>query len=1151
MTKISILSKAIIFAISGLLFCHTSYATPNNESRYTQNSVLSSGNWYKIQIPTTGVYKLTYNDLKKLGLSDPKNVKIYGYGGAILDEDFTKPYTDDLPQVSIWMSNTKENFGKNDYILFYAQGNIKWSYNPSTSQFEQEQNPYSFNSYYFVTESAENPSLVKTIPSLPTSNATTYTYNDYYLHEQELVNIGKSGRTFYGENFNVQRSRNFDLPLTGATSDQAIIQYNFVSKAPLSSGQLNISLNGNQLKTKYTEVTNDYYTAGTEINDTILTQNLKDNNTLNLTYLRGSTSDINVHLDYILVNYTRILKPYGAVTLFRSKNTSQALEYKISKATSSLLVFDVTNNYDTKQVDATLAGTWLNFIADNTTIKEYALVDTSKDIPKPTIIGKINNQNLHASTPHDMIIIVQPALQQYAQELAQMHNEDSGLTTLIVNPQQIYNEFSSGTPDATAYRRFIKMLYDKAPTEEEKPKYLLLFGGGTYDNRFIGKTFTETDKNNMLLTYQSKFSLVETASYVTDDYFGFLDDNEGAKPESATQNISIGRLPVRTEQEAADIVQKIKNYVNNNDQGIWQNNITFIADDAVAGSNPVQLEKTHMSKSEELATFVNQNYPNFYVNKIYEDNFERISGNNNTATYPDATQALLNKLNEGTLFLNFVGHGSTRSWTHENLLTLDHIKAMDNQKLPLWITATCDFSRFDDDTPSGGEAALFNQQGGAIALFSTVRVVYMANNKVMNENIIQHIFETNDGKPARLGDIIRHAKSEENLKGDLNKLKFLLLGDPALRLSYPDKTYTVDITHVNELLPNEDPINIESLGNVIIKGNIVDQEGQTISDFNGTLESIIFDVEQTLKTRGNTANGTNENVAQEYTDYTNRLFSGKAEIRNGSFEINFVAPKDILNIEGNGKMNFLAYDVDKQRQAQGSFTAYTVRGDNPNAEPENNPPIINKLFLNTEDFQSGDIVANAPVFVAEVSDDTGINLSNDGSHNISLLLDNKEEYDLTPFFDNNDGGSKSGTIRYQLPFLSNGKHTLQFTIWDVWNNATKETIDFVVASGDIKTVDSFQIWGNPAREKAIFVFNSEYPGNDVKIKINIYSLNGQMVWNHEERSTANNLNHFIYEWDLTGHGGSRLNPGLYICKAYITVDNQKVIEKSKKLVIIN
>lgn len=1135
-----------IFVFSSFL----SHALENDGSRYAPNSVLSQGTWYKIKVPATGMYKLTYDDLKKIGLTNPQNVKIYGYGGGVLNEDFRTTYIDDLPQVSIWMSKSLSNFGKGDYILFYAQGNIRWSYDEKLKEFVQEQDPYSFDSYYFVTESTDATRLAETQKSLSGSTVTYSTFDDYYLYEEELKNVGQTGREFYGEDFTAKKNRDFKLPLDGVTASPAVIRYEFISKAPLSSGKLEVSLNGTLEKTNFTAVNNDYYTFGTEINDIIVKNDLKNNNTLNLNYTRGATLDMNVHLNYIRVNYNRELKPYGAVTLFRNKNLADNIKFQVKSANSSMLVFDVTENTTIKKIDTELSGSLLSFAASNNTIREYALVDVSKDIPKPTLVGKVNNQNLHALKVADMVIIVQPFLQKYAEQLAKIHEEDSGLKSLIVNPEDIYNEFSSGKPDVTAYRRFMKMFYDRASSEEEKPQYLLLFGGGTFDNRFIGKEWTETDKKTMLLTYQSKFSLVETASYVTDDYIGFLDDSEGSDPSSAKMDISIGRLPVCTENEAKIAIDKIQKYIANANIGIWENTITFVADDAVAGENSVQIEKTHMSKSDAMADIVSTEYPDFIVNKIYEDSFER-KNDAFGATYPDATKVLLDKITSGTLVLNYVGHGSTKSWTHEKLLTIDQIKAMNNDRLPLWITATCDFSRFDDGATSGGIEALFNSNGGAIALYSTVRVVYMSSNKVMNDNIIKHIFEKENGKPARLGDIMRHAKTEDNLLGDLNKLKFFLLGDPALRLAYPEDKYKIELLEINDIDADAEDINIQALDNMVIKGQIVDQNGDVVTGFNGTLESVVFDALQTLKTRGNTASGTNENVAQEYTDYTNSLFSGKTEIKDGMFEIHFVTPKDILELKTKGKMSFLAYDVEKKNRAQGSFNNYTIGGTNPNAKPENNPPVVSKLYLNTEDFQSGDVVNSTPILYAEVSDDTGINLSSSTEHNISLVLNGEEEFDLTPYFQSEDNSSKKGTIKFPFSVLPEGKHSLEFKVWDVWVNYTMVPLEFTVAGNNTTTVDKFVIWGNPARDMTRFVFDASDPGQDVNIKIYVYSITGQLVWMHEERGAADSLSRYIYEWDLNGNGGGRLNPGVYICTAYVTVDGKSSFKKSQKLIISN
>lgn len=1141
----------IVFLFASVFFVH---ATENDASRYAQNSVLSQGSWYKIKIPSTGVYKLTYDDLLKMGLKNPQNVQVYGYGGWELDENFNKPYIDDLPQVTIWMSSeSPSTFKKGDYILFYARGDIKWQYDDQIKEFVQTQNPYSFDNYYFVTESENGSLLMEKQPSLTGSSEYITTFNDYFLHELEEMNVAQTGKIFYGESFTEKKNRDFKLPLEGIVEgSSSIIHYDFIAKAPLSSPILKLTLNGELIQTKIIPTITDYYIAAANISEAISTTNLKEDNTLNIDYTRGSSSDYNARLNYIRVNYDRYLKPYGSVTLFRSNKISSNLGFNISESNSSIVVFDVTDNIKVHQIETSLSGNTLSFNASNESIREYALVDLSKDIPTPEIVEKVYNQNLHGRNFADMIIIVQPTLQKYAEELAEIHSKDSGLKSLIVNPDKIYNEFSSGKPDVTAYRRFVKMLYDRAVTEDEKPKYLLLFGGGTFDNRFIeSKYWSDTDKKVMLLTYQSEQSLMEIDSYVTDDYMGFLSDSSGANLASDKLDISIGRLPVRSEQEAVDVVAKIKQYIADGDLGIWESNITFVADDAVAGDNSSLLEKRHMSESELLANYVESTYPEFYVSKIYEDMYERVksSGKDKEPLYPDATFALLEKIKAGTLVLNFVGHGSTTSWTHEYLLQETDIKAMVNTKLPLWITATCDFSRFDAINRSGGEEALANPNGGAIALFSTVRVVLMANNKILNDNIIRHLFEKQEGKPARLGDIIRQAKSEKNLEGDINKLKFLLLGDPALRLTYPDDAYKVEITELNGIETDaNDEIHIRALDEVVIKGQVVDKAGNIASDFKGTLESIIFDAVQELRTRGNTASSTNDNIGQNYLDYPNRLFAGKTEIKDGTFEIRFVVSKDIIDNGAKGKMVFFAYDSDKKNKAQGDFLDYTVGGINPNPNPENNPPVISKLYLNKETFRSGDIVDNRPVLYAEVSDDTGINLSG-YEHGISMLLDGVEEFDLSPYFTYDLNSSTAGSIQYYMPLLADGKHTLELKVWDVWNNMTKDTISFIVSDNESRVYDTFEIWGNPARSETKFVFTADKPEADVNIKIYVYSLTGQLVWLHEERGGADNRNQYVYTWYLNGSSGGRVMPGVYICTAYVSIDGKPELKKSLKLLI--
>lgn len=1152
-----ILQKYYLIHLIALLCIPLQSQAKTYENGYAANSVLSEGVWSKISVPATGFYKLTYDDLKKMGLNNPANAKIYGYGGWMLNEDFSKPYVDDLPEVSIWMSNSVADFGKNDYILFYARGDVKWEYNQTTGEFEQTQNPYSFDSYYFVTESEKEPNLVKSLQAQTAGATTITTFDDYYLHEQELVNIGQTGREFYGESFSANKSQNFTLLTEGATADPAIIHYNFIAKAAITSGQLSISLNGEPIKTDPVPppaLSLQEETLAVALNSTVTTTSLSNSNTLNLTYKVGTTADTRMYLNYLRVNYKKALKPYGAVTLFRSKLLEDNLNFQIAGANNSLLVFDVTGNTTIYKVNAQLSGTTMNFSASNSSLREYAMVDIarSKDIPTPTVVGKIDNQDLHAKQSAEMVIIVPPLLKEQAERLAELHKQNSGLTSLVVSSQDIYNEFSSGKPDVTAYRRFMKMLYDKGTSEKDRPKYLLLFGGGTYDNRFTRKEWTDTEKGSMLLTYQTRESLIETLSFVTDDYIGFLEDSEGSNLATATLDVGIGRLPVRSVTEAKNVVDKIGYYMSDTNKGVWQNDITFVADDFIKSTNtgPTTGERNFQNDAEKFGTAIATKYPDFVISKIYEDAYQRVVEANG-GRYPDATKALLDKINRGTLVLNFSGHGSTRNWTHENLLTYSNIEGLSNAKLPLWITLTCDFSRFDYNERSGGELALLKSTGGAIGLISTVRVVYINKNSTMNEKINNHLLERENGKSLPLGDIVRKAKLE--MGSDDNKLRFIYLGDPALRLAFADDTYKVEVSEVNGLDASAGGINLKALDDVVITGQVVNQAGDVASDYNGILESVVLDAKQYLKTRGNNSDGSvNEDYVTEFEDYTNTLFLGRVEVKNGLFEINFTVPKDIIYSGNQGKMNFLAYDTNGNNKAQGSFYNYTVGGTNPDAEDDDTPPVIEHMYLNNENFVSGGNVNSTPTFYAVVSDDTGINLSSGIGHNIILTIDGKTKYDLTPYFTNEGGSSKRGIVQYPIPQLSMGYHYLELRVWDVWNNSVTSDppLEFVVtdelSAGDY----DFVIWGNPARDLTKFVFTTNTPSTDVTVKISVYSLTGCMVWVHEERGSVDSLNRFTYDWNLHGNGG-RLVPGVYVCSAEITVNGETKSLKAQKLMVVS
>lgn len=1122
--------------------------------KYAPNSVLSSGKWAKIKIENTGIYKLTYDDLKNMGLENPQNVKIYGYGGNVLSEDFSlNEYIDDLPQISLWMSNTKENFGSGDYILFYGKGVLKWTFDNVKKEFAQTQHPYSTEAFYFLTESGSDSKIATKQVAAPDNNASNITtYQDYYLHEKELTNISQTGRNFYGENFTENKTQSFNFKLDGAIEgSSATISYEFISLPKSNNASLQVTLNNMSSRTKSIDTATSSYAVATVLTDSY-SQAISTNNSINFKYTEGSKNDNNTHLNYFRINYNKRLQPYGSVTLFRSTQFSSKLNFSIANTPQDIVIFDVTNADNMNVVEGVKNNGLYQFSAVNTSIKEYALVDLSQEIPKPTFVQNLQNQNLHSLEGKEMIIIVQPFLKTYAEQLAQVHLDDSGLESLIVYPNDIYNEFSSGTPDITAYRNFLKMLYDKANSQGKKaPRYLLLFGDGTYDNRLLSDHWTKSETQGFLLTYQSENSISEVYSFVTDDYVGFLDDTEGASLNNDKLDLGIGRLPVRTELEAKSVVNKIAKYLKNENPGSWQSNVIFLADDAIgsSASNSIS-ERVHMVDSDAFADNLNTYYPDFRTTKLYMDSYERVV-RNYTARSPEGKKQFLKQLNEGGLILNYMGHGSQNDWTHELVLRGEDINNMKNDKLPLWITATCDFSRFDYDATSAGELALLNPNGGAIALFSTVRVVFASSNKLINASMFEQIFTEEDGKKLRLGDIIRYAKTKSSnitMASDGNKLRFLLMGDPAIRLNYPSSDYKVKIETINNTTSSQ-KINLTPLSEVVIKGQIVDRNGNLDSDFNGTIETNVFDNKQNLATRGqaNKTNVPSPEVALKYVDYVNKLYTGKANVTNGMFELSFIVPMDILYSGNNGKMFFSAFDSQNRKAAQGSYTNYSVvRGDDP-TNKETTPPVINDIYINSNSFISGQTISDESTLYVHMYDDTGLNLAQNTGHGITATINNVS-YDITNSFISSPHSSKSGEIKYQLPSLPEGSYTLSLKIWDVWNNSTTKSISFKIAPKENISY-TFDLESKIVKDHLKLIFSTESKNSDILLRYKIFDKSNNQKWVHEEKGKASTLSNYTYKWNLTDSKGCKLGSGSYSLRLYVKIGDREE-EKTYDFVVL-
>jgi hypothetical protein len=1083
-------------------------------------------------VGNTGICKITDEELKKMGFATPQAVSVHGYGGWPLEEDFRKPYTDDLPATATYR-------GEN-YLLFYAKGAVKWEYSEEAKTFIHTNNPYSLYGYYFLTDATEGKEMETLAATAPEASLTITSFDEYRVFEEDLVSINNSGRELFGESFATGGSRTiassvFRIP--GLTGEDGIWSMRFIARPKSTTGIATLYIEGNPLldiKLAAVGSGNTYTKAVAGTNTGVWAGNKNENPVISVGY--NNTGDENVYLDYIRLHVKRTLKPYGPFTLFRSiASRNNISRFVLGEANEHTLVFDVTDGINPKRIETRRDGTEVSFTIPAGSLREFAAVQTNQEQGAWEIVGEVTNQNLHALPQTDMILIAGDALRPQAERLAEIHRTKDNLSVEVVSPQQIYNEFSSGAPDATAYRRFMKMFYDRSATEADRPKYLLLFGDGAYDNRSVTAGWKNVFTSNMLLTYQSENSLNQY-SYVTDDYFGALED---APFGIGNIQLGIGRFPVRTQEEATLAVDKVLQYIDNASTGAWKNRVCFVADD---GSAADAYSNEHMEYADSLGERVRNEHPEFLVSKIFFDAYKKSS-----STYPDVRQNIQKQLKDGLLVINYTGHGSTEQWSDEKVLSATaDIAHFSYPYLPLWITATCDFTRFDHPSTSAGEN-VFLQKSGGIALFTTTRVVYSSNNFQLNNNLIGELFAlTPKGGRQTLGDIIRQTK---NKLYDTNKLNFILIGDPAMKLACPE--YRMQVTSINGQAVNTgEAVTFKALEKITVEGHILSPDGNTIAtDFSGSLTVNILDSKQTLQTLDNNHNGN----PFEFTDYPNTLYVGNSKVSNGNFGFSFTVPKDISYSNDYGLMNLYALADNSAREAQGYFNDFRVGGSALHPEEDTQGPEIRQLFLNDSTFSDGMKVNPTPLFVARLWDESGVNISGSSiGHDIVLSIDNNPvlTYNLNSYYRLLPDSQGEGLVTFSLPALAPGIHTAEFRVWDVANNPTLDTFTFEVEETIRPDIAAVLVAPVPAREYVRFFIRHNRPESALQVSLRVYDMTGQLQWHLQENGSSALDAPYIVEWNLTSNSGSRLRPGIYLYRAAIRSAQTAEASLSGKFVVL-
>ena len=1099
-------------------------------NRYVANSVLAQGRWVRVSVKENGIHKITDGELRNMGFQNPQKVRLFGYGGHILPETGLENLSDDLQEVPLWREN--------GYVLFYANGVVEWSY--TGGRFVHKQNVYSNYGCYFLTEGdSPLPFPSEKIEQQPSSVITEYP--DYAVIDYDKKSHAQYGRVLVDDyDYSLGRKVEYKLPISGVANGNGVIDISFATNG-VAKSEVSVFAN-DKLVGSYAIMGNTSGEVGKLENEKFnITAGVGDNMSV---YVVQKTNDkaVSGYLDYIRLNYTRKLALRGSQASFRTGASGRYAKFEIDGCNANTRVWDVSSPI-VRELKGVLSGNRYSVVAPTGVDKEYVVVDVKGQFPSVQVIGDVPNQNLHAVEQADMVIIIPSngLFRSVANKLADAHRTVDNITVEVVTAQQLYNEFSSGTPDVTAYRRFMKMLYDRAATPDEAPKYLLMLGDSWYDNRLL--TFPKLKQDDFLLCYESENSVDAVRAYVFEDYMGMLDDNEGDKHKTDKVDIGVGRIPVTSVAVADAIVEKIIAYMKNDDAGAWQNVIALLADDG-----DVNIPNQHMKDAEGVAKIMSDYYPSYVVDRIYWDDFvaeKTVSG----LRYPEVTKAIENRLDKGALVVNYSGHGSTNLFSHELTWKASDMAELKSPRIPFWVTASCDIGPFDKGDNSIAETALMNSAGGAIGLFTTTRTVLQSYNAVINKEFMKMLLSpVNGGSAVAVGDAVRMAKCNViSLGSDKseNKLQYVLLGDPALRLKLPE--YRLQVEKVNGVDVGN-PIQASAGGMLVVEGSVVARNGASLDDFEGVLYANLFDCIENVKTLDNSGLG-----SYEYTAYNKMLFSGVGVVKNGRFEVKMPVPMDISYRNESGMLNLYAVDSEKRRSAQGHFDDFVVGGTADEFENDGVGPEI-KLYLNTPGFANGDKVNSTPCLLVELFDENGINTVGSGiGHDVVAIVDNNpaHTYNLNSLYAADAVDYRRGTITLPLNALEAGEHTLVLRAWDLYNNSSSATITFVVEPGLLPEVD-FRIEGMPVVNGKVseFVITHNRPQSELDVVIELFTLQGQMVWKNVETVVCDGME-YRCSWDGSAHGGSPLSTGVYVARAYVKSGDGVSESKNLKFVVVN
>lgn len=942
----------------------------------------------------------------------------------------------------------------------------------SNTTLARTRNPYSDYGYYFLTESDDEPLTADSASFVSSYYPSASDYHD--LYEVDDYAWYHSGRNLYtSEKLTVGSDRNITLPGVHSTTTQINVNLSYDSKFVAT-----LLMNGT--------------TIGT------------------LTASSGLTS-------------SGTLSDGNAVAIQASWKF--LLPDSVMKTTDNKLTLRQTSGGEVR----------LDYVSLCYSTPK-ALTDFTTSLPVPEYLYNITNQDHHADSAVDMVIIIPTSqkLLSEAERLKTLHETYDSLRVRIVPADELYNEFSSGTPDANAYRRYMKILYDRAGTEADQPRYLLLFGDGAWDNRMLSSGWRSLSPDDFLLCYESENSFSATKSYVSDDYYCLLDDNEGGSILKDKFDAAVGRLSARTAEEAKILVDKIYAYRTNAYAGAWQNTLCFLGDDGD--------QNRHMQDAEAVVSTVKSLYANYDIKKIYWDAYTRVTSSTGNS-FPDVTRLIKQQLQKGALVMNYSGHGGPSLLSHEAVLRITDFGEASSLRLPLWVTAACDVAPFDGQSDNIGETAMLNKKGGSIAFYGTTRTVYASYNRLQNQSFMKYLLASKNGRRLTIGEAAYLAKNDfvsGSTEMLTNKLQYVLLGDPALTLASPTEQAVID--SINGKAVADGIQQLKAGSKVTLKGHLPGH-----ADFNGVVTITVRDIEETIVGKQNDPVATE--TAFEFQDRPNTIYNGNDSVRNGQFSFSFAVPKDISYSDKTGLFLVYAVNNDKSLSVHGECESFTLTGTEDLSNDGVGPSIY--CYLNSESFVNGSTVNATPYFYAELTDRDGINVSGGIGHDLELIIDNDMNltYQLNERFQYDFGDYCKGKVDYVLPELSDGPHKLLFRAWDAQNNSSVAELSFVVNATQQPTLSNVICTKNPATTSTSFVISHDRAGSEVDVELEVFDTSGRLLWRKSETGIPTDHTYTI-DWDLTTGSGSRLKTGVYLYRVLISNNGSSKASQAKKLIVL-